>query len=278
MIVHYTRDISRNAQQIIGWVMSTLGLIVILSAGTLILVVNRLLVRRIKALSSDLNQISASNQWSRRVIEFSGKDELCSLSRDTNQLLDVIESQVKSLEALTLTDPLTQIANRRAFDQRLSMEMDISARSGLPLALLALDVDCFKAYNDNYGHPAGDSALQTVAEVMRLSASRPSDLVARLGGEEFAILLPNTGLAGAEALAKRLCSTLAQRHIVHAYSAVADHLTASVGITVAGDESTYSLVARADQAVYQSKSLGRNRITVLSPPSEQSLYELTLSE
>ena len=277
-VMHYSRDSSQNAEQVIRWVMSTLGLIVLLSAGTLILGVNQLLVRRINALSSDLNQISASNQWARRVVEFSGKDELCSLSRNTNQLLSVIESQVHSLEALTLTDPLTKIANRRAFDQRLAMEMDASARSGLPLALLALDVDCFKAYNDNYGHPAGDSALQAVAEVMQLSASRPSDLAARLGGEKFAILLPNTGLAGAEALAKRLCATLSERNIAHAFSTAADHLTVSVGVTVAGDESIYSLVARADHAVYQSKSNGRNRVTAVPPPSEQSLYEITLSD
>jgi diguanylate cyclase (GGDEF)-like protein len=278
VLMHYSRDISRNAEQVIRWVMSTLMLIVILSAVTLILGVNRLLVWRINALSSDLNHISANNEWAKRVIQFPGNDELSSLSRDTNQLLSVIETQVHSLEALTLTDPLTKIANRRAFDQRLTMEMDISARSGAPLALLALDVDFFKLYNDNYGHPAGDSALQVVAEVMQLSASRPSDLAARLGGEEFAILLPNTGLAGAEALAKRLCATLSQRNITHAFSAVADHLTVSVGVTIAGNESTYSLVARADNAVYQSKSNGRNRVTALPPPSEQSLYEITLSD
>ena len=89
-VMHYSRDSSQNAEQVIRWVMSTLGLIVLLSAGTLILGVNQLLVRRINALSSDLNQISASNQWARRVVEFSGKDELCSLSRNTNQLLSVI--------------------------------------------------------------------------------------------------------------------------------------------------------------------------------------------
>lgn len=258
-------DISRNGNQVIRWVMSVMLLIVAINGGCLIVGVHVLLVSRIKSISSELKSISASTSWDRRIVSIAGNDELSSLGEDVNQLLEVIGEQVTSLESLTLTDPLTQIANRRAFDQRLTFEMDAHARSGLPLALLLLDVDYFKLYNDTYGHPAGDLALKFLGEILRQTASRPSDLPARLGGEEFALLLPNTDLEGAEALARRLFDRLREHNIPHACSLVANYLTVSIGGTTASNESLEAFVARADSAVYQSKSGGRNQLTLLAP-------------
>ncbi len=264
----FSGDISRNGNQVIRWVMSVMLLVVALNGGCLIIGVHLLLVSRINSISSELKGISASTSWDRRLSSTAGNDELSSMSKDVNQLLEVIGEQVMSLESLTLTDPLTQIANRRAFDQRLAIEMDSRARSGLPLSLIALDVDYFKPYNDNYGHPAGDLVLKTLGEILSQTASRPTDLPARIGGEEFAVLLPNTGLEGAEALAGRLVSSLRERNIPHACSTVSHQLTVSIGITIACDEPLESFIARADNAVYQSKAAGRNRITVLHPETE----------
>ena len=262
--MHFPDDVSRNGNQVIQWVMSVMLLVVALNGGGLIIGVHLLLVNRIKSVSSELKAISASASWDSRITSASGTDELNTLGEDVNQLLEVIAEQVMSLEALTLTDSLTLVANRRAFDLRLAIEMEARMRSGLPLAMLALDVDYLKLYNDNYGHPAGDNALRVLGKILRETA-RPGDLPARVGGEEFAVLLPNTDLEGAEALARRLSHSLKEHNIPHAYSQAASYLTVSIGITIAGDEPLDSFVARADHAVYQSKTNGRNQLTTLLP-------------
>ena len=266
--MRFPDDISNNGNQVIHWVMSVMLLVVALNGGALIIGVHLLLVNRIKSVSGELKAISAAASWDKRITSAVGSDELSTLGEDVNQLLEVISEQVMSLESLTLTDALTQIANRRAFDQRLAIELDARTRSSLPLALLMLDVDYFKLYNDNYGHPAGDGALRVLGEILRETAGRPSDLPARVGGEEFAILLPNTSLEGAQALAERLFERLKEINIPHAFSLAAHHLTVSIGITVAGNEPMESFVARADHAVYQSKARGRNRVTVLQLGAE----------
>src|SRR5678809_1408269 len=107
------------------------------------------------------------------------------------------------LSVMSQTDALTGLANRRAFDQRLAEEVSRAARHGVPVSLLIVDIDHFKAYNDHYGHPAGDACLRRVASVLRECAGRPSDLVARVGGEEFAVLLPHQGSADAMRVAGR---------------------------------------------------------------------------
>ncbi len=268
--MHFSDEVSRNGNQVIRWVMAVLLLVVALTGGSLIMGIHVLLVRRIQSFDAELNAISASTHWTSRLSNTEGNDELSNLGKDVNQLLGVIDQQVLSLEALSLTDALTQIANRRAFDLRLAMELDAHARTGLPLALLALDVDFFKLYNDNYGHPAGDVVLKALSDVLRQTASRPTDLPARVGGEEFAILLPNTSTEGAAALAERLREKLAERNIPHAYSPVTNHVTVSIGVTVATKESPEAFISRADRAVYLSKSGGRDRVTALRPESADS--------
>jgi len=173
-----------------------------------------------------------------------------------------VKRQADALRALTLTDPLTGVANRRAFDERLEAEWRRCARAGLPVALILADIDHFKAYNDHYGHQAGDACLVQVAAALRRAAGRTHDLVARYGGEEFAILLPQLDALGAEGVARRLLNELAQLGLRHAASPTAPQLTMSMGLSslVPRDaQGADTLVASADALLYQAKAAGRNR-------------------
>jgi diguanylate cyclase (GGDEF)-like protein len=173
-----------------------------------------------------------------------------------------VKRQADALRALTLTDPLTGVANRRAFDERLEAEWRRCARAGLPVALILADVDHFKAYNDHYGHQAGDACLVQVAAALRRGAGRTHDLVTRYGGEEFAILLPQLDALGAEGVANRLLDELAQLGLPHAASPTAPQLTMSLGLSslVPRDaQGADVLVASADALLYQAKAGGRNQ-------------------
>ena len=134
------------------------------------------------------------------------------------------------LEGLSTTDGLTEISNRRKFDEFLEREWLRSMREQAELSLILIDIDCFKQFNDRYGHLAGDDCLKQVAAALSRTVQRAGDLVARYGGEEFACVLPGTGLKGASSLAQRLADELARLRIPHEGSAVADHVTLSIGL------------------------------------------------
>ena len=176
-----------------------------------------------------------------------------------------VKRQADALRALTLTDSLTGVANRRAFSQRIESEWRRCNRAQLPMALILADIDHFKMYNDRYGHQAGDACLEQVARAMARTAGRAQDLVARYGGEEFAILLPQLDAAGAERVAQRLLAELAGMAIPHAASPTCPVLTVSMGIAavvpVVGQTSA-ALIRAADAALYQAKAAGRNRYRV----------------
>lgn len=166
------------------------------------------------------------------------------------------------LRRLSSQDGLTGIANRRTFDQTLEAEWRRSRRSGMPLGLIMLDVDYFKKYNDTYGHQKGDDCLKAVAEAMVESIGRGGDLVCRYGGEEFAILLPETPAPGAMQVADKVLAGIRACGIVHEASDVSSFVTASLGICVGvptGNADPASLVKAADNALYQAKCHGRNR-------------------
>ncbi|MBH3338369.1 GGDEF domain-containing protein [Pseudomonas mendocina] len=178
---------------------------------------------------------------------------------ERTEALQVLNSR---LETLSLTDALTGIANRRHFDEVLARECKRAQRVGEPLALAVLDVDWFKAYNDHYGHPAGDSCLQHVAQTLAATISRSTDLVARYGGEEFVFLAPSTGLAGAQSMAEKLVRAVEALALPHERSPLG-HVSISVGIaSMQGDagSSAQTLLQRADAALYRAKSQGRNRV------------------
>lgn len=172
-----------------------------------------------------------------------------------------------TLAQLALTDGLSGIPNRRGFDVTLEREWLRNARSGQSLSLLLIDIDHFKSFNDNYGHPAGDACLRRVATLISRTLSRPGDYVARYGGEEFACILPETDHAGALALAEFLRQTLSDENIEHQFAPKVGHLTISVGLaTMVPDHQRdrADLVELADKALYAAKRNGRD-VVVAAP-------------
>lgn len=160
-------------------------------------------------------------------------------------------------------DSLTGLANRRSFDTALQKSLRLARRDRQPLALLLLDLDNFKAYNDNLGHPAGDALIKIVGDVLGDFARRPMDLAARVGGEEFAILLLDCDQQAAQAIADRVLSALAERALPHPASAQGAFVTASIGIAVwQKGQAPDQLYHSADAALYEAKQTGKNRYVV----------------
>jgi len=171
------------------------------------------------------------------------------------------------MKEITYKDELTSIANRRCFNETLSIEWAISKREEKPLTLISVDVDYFKHYNDYYGHPVGDICLQKIAEELKRSTYRPKDLVARYGGEEFMILLPDTDKNAAQLVANKIKAYIEEMKIPHAASAVSQLVTVSMGIATVYIQNHHAddLIKAADECLYLAKDAGRNRseITIL---------------
>jgi len=166
------------------------------------------------------------------------------------------------LETLSHQDGLTGIANRRSFDFLIDRQFREAKRRGEPLAVALCDVDHFKAYNDQYGHLAGDECLRRVAAALAAACKRPTDVAARYGGEEFALLLPETSVEGATEVVERARREVAALAIAHAASPTARVVTFSAGIAAFSterDKAARDITARADEALYRAKELGRNR-------------------
>ncbi|MEZ5717754.1 MAG: diguanylate cyclase [Burkholderiaceae bacterium] len=171
------------------------------------------------------------------------------------------------LEQLTTQDHLTGISNRRRFDDSLAQEWQRAAREQTPLSLIAIDIDHFKAYNDHYGHPQGDQCLIQVARALTTCVTRPTDLVARCGGEEFAGLLPSTDSTGAARLAGQMRAAIEAEGLEHARSPTHPHVTISLGVATVvpqAEESAQLLVDLADAALYEAKGVGRNAFVARS--------------
>lgn len=169
----------------------------------------------------------------------------------------------KKLEQLSFQDSLTNIANRRLFDQTLETEWQHARRNQQPISLVVVDIDDFKKYNDHYGHQHGDNCLIRVANALCEVTTRSTDLVARYGGEEFVLLLPNTSIKSALELAEKCRNMVLDEKIKHEASSVNDVVTVSVGVCTivpVGGTSASSLFATADNMLYQAKKNGRNRI------------------
>jgi len=169
------------------------------------------------------------------------------------------------LQRLMNSDGLTGLSNRRHFDEYLELEWRRAIREQTQLSLMMIDVDYFKAYNDNFGHLEGDEALRQVAKAIRASSSRPSDLPARYGGEEFALVLPNTSPGGARLLAEKLRQTVASMSIPHIAPNEGSNLTVSIGLaTIVPPVGSHSrqLIQSADQGLYAAKHNGRNQVVV----------------
>jgi diguanylate cyclase (GGDEF)-like protein len=170
------------------------------------------------------------------------------------------------MQALSRIDSLTDLLNRRSFDESLYDAWNQSVRAGQSLGLLLLDVDHFKKFNDSYGHPRGDEALRDVAKVLRRVASRTTDLCARIGGEEFAVVVPVTDLDGAQLVARQIIEELKREAIPHCESP-GGLLTVSIGLKVGvpkREENIATFIDGADKALYCAKNSGRDRIEVAS--------------
>ena len=181
-----------------------------------------------------------------------------------------IEADLRSaqarLEVIATHDSLTGLGNRRLFERALKVEFARGARQQQSLALVMLDIDFFKRYNDTYGHVAGDQCLAQVAGVLQRCCRRPSDLAVRYGGEEFAVLLPDTDAQGAWAMAEQIRHAIKDEQIIHCGSP-SGYLTVSLGCNAfvpKGGDSIEVFIERADTALYQAKNFGRNRTVVLA--------------
>jgi len=222
------------------------------------------------------------------------------VSRMTGTVQDITERKQSeeqlagyraTLEAQVRLDPLTHVANRLALDEAVAREWNRAMRGGAPLALLMIDVDHFKAYNDHYGHVAGDQCLQQVAQALSTSPAREGELVARYGGEEFAVLLPDTDAPQATAHAERICAAVRALGIAHRAAQGRDHVTVSIGVACihpsaivppgqpsaparfptefpSATEVAQALFEQADTALYNAKKAGRDR--VMACPSPQA--------
>jgi diguanylate cyclase (GGDEF)-like protein len=187
----------------------------------------------------------------------------------TRSLEDKVRARTQELEesnsklgALSATDGLTGIANRRRFDEVLAAEWAHAQRSGQPLALALLDVDMFKNYNDHFGHQLGDDCLRMIANVMHANARRTGDLVARYGGEEFALIAPAADETNALAMARAICNALQELQHAHPSSPFGV-VTASIGVAVmvpGNGDTRQTLIERADRALYRAKERGRNQV------------------
>ncbi len=201
-----------------------------------------------------------------------------------SRLYGQLVAKQKELRRLSVADPLTAIANRRSFDEALEREWREAVTARTTLALLLIDVDYFKPFNDGYGHLTGDRCLRLVAEVLSGGARRAGETIARYGGDEFAILLPRTDPERASALARHLCKRVGEMSLPHAHSNVASYVTISVGVAnISMAHQTNQLAAgptvlieAADRALYAAKAAGRNRVVeYVIAPGEPGARTLT---
>ena len=207
-------------------------------------------------------QTELAEQLRLRVALAQANTELEDKVQQRTQALEEVNHQ---LEVLSVTDALTRLANRRRFDAVWLDEWQRALRQATPLAVIMLDVDHFKAYNDHYGHQQGDECLRRVGEVLLTTLRRAGELVARYGGEEFVVVLPGTSVIHAMAVAESIRANIQAAGIAHAHSGVAAVVTVSLGVAVGiptqGDARD-ALVHAADAALYRAKDQGRNRVVL----------------
>jgi diguanylate cyclase (GGDEF)-like protein len=195
-----------------------------------------------------------------------------------NVILTFAEKYNREIEYLSFHDDLTGLSNRRRFENRLKSEWKRSVREHGTLALILVDVDYFKQYNDTYGHLAGDECLRRIAKTLQACCKRPADLSARYGGEEFIILLPDTNVEGATIIAETIREKVEDLNIRHETSAAHTIVTVSVGVAVIKPSRLHSqneLIARAGEALYFAKQHGRNLVSLIPDSLLQGTSQLS---
>jgi diguanylate cyclase (GGDEF)-like protein len=237
-----------------------LMLVLLLVVGTLAYALGLLIVLPLERLARAAKQVE-DGQLDVEV-PATGRGEISQLTFTFNEMVRGLREGRAKLERLSVTDDLTGLANRRFLTAELEREVQRSERLGHTFAVLMLDVDHFKVFNDTHGHPAGDAVLQGLAILLRKGA-RAVDTVARYGGEEFLLILPETPATEASKVAARICKTVAAHRFVVDAERTEVSVTVSVGYAMfpANAKSLDELVEAADQALYKSKAAGRNRVT-----------------
>lgn len=267
----YPRVITNQGLRLVNNAMffSTIGALALLILYLFLL--SRVILNPIHSLTIHVRKIIQSQDYSKK-IGMGRKDDIGLLATAFDQLLAKIQVQTnalitanKQLEDMTLTDPLTEIANRRKLDIFLAEEWIRLSRQQEPMTLIMADIDHFKLYNDSYGHDKGDTCLKRVARILAACCHRPADLVSRFGGEEFVILLPDTDSKGGQRVASNMCQALIAEQIEHKASLTAPFVTMSLGvatITPNDKQDGDTLLKAADDALYNAKNQGRNQVSV----------------
>ncbi|MEM6434768.1 MAG: EAL domain-containing protein [Cyanobacteria bacterium P01_D01_bin.115] len=208
------------------------------------------------------HQCYEARQWQQSEINlFNQLAGQAAIAIHQSELYQQLRQANQELQRLATSDGLTQVANRRCFDETLASEWQSAAQEQTPLSLILCDIDCFKRYNDTHGHLAGDDVLKTVAQTIEQTVKGPANLVARYGGEEFAVILPNLDAAGAIAIADQIQSNINALKISHPNSPVSPFVTLSLGVATVTPQphsAPAGLIADADQGLYQAKAKGRS--------------------
>jgi diguanylate cyclase (GGDEF)-like protein len=233
------------------------GFVLLAAMISLILALYSQVINRLSNLTKRIHNMTAAP-----ILNQSSNDEIDELFQAFDQFSDTINKQNSLLETQSLTDSLTNIANRRAFDRRLAYELSNDRTIQADLSVVLIDVDFFKQYNDTYGHASGDDALQKIAMMLSHTVPNSNNLIARYGGEEFVVILPNKTMEEANTEANNIMNAIKLANIKHSQSSVSDRITISIGIatrTKGAITDTDTLMKKADIALYHSKAQGRNQ-------------------
>lgn len=236
------------------------GIAAVLTTLIIIYFLYRRIVLRLLSLAAQVNAASVNSD---ALITISGNDEIADLAKSFTQYLQRVTVQEKALLDMALSDPLTGIPNRRAFNEQINKMIASSARNDSYLTVLLVDIDFFKPFNDHYGHGEGDTCLTLVASQLNSTVLRNTDFCARYGGEEFVCLLPNTDPEGAKIKAESLRVAIENLQIPHMGNKVSDVVTVSVGAATFSFTPNHTwtddtVLEQADKALYQAKADGRN--------------------
>lgn len=251
-----SKQIAKQAELTIA-----LGILTILITILILMYLYKRFVVRIMTLSEQVDEAMNTDQ---DTISIEGSDEISHLADVFSEYLKKVKKQEKVLLNLSMTDPLTDIPNRRAFSLRLIEAVNHARRSRSPLTIVIADVDFFKAYNDRYGHTEGDNCLKMVASELQATMIRNTDFCARFGGEEFICILPDTHEHGAKLKAQQIHLAIESLKIPHLSSTSSQYVTLSLGVATISfsqndQRSAEVIIEAADKALYEAKNSGRNK-------------------
>lgn len=244
--------------------LAVIGLVALVALAALLVlaILNRFVFKPVDAMKQEMARFAAGDQSV--IVGTHMLFEFAVLADAFNAMSRELAIKIDQLKHLSRYDSLTTLVNRQHFDLCLEQEWRRALRSHEPISLLMIDVDHFKRYNDYYGHVGGDDCLRAVADILRQVVQRSTDLAARYGGEEFVVLLPNTPLSSAIALAEEILAIFQQRNLPHAATSLG-RISVSIGVTTCDTAEACSpsgLVESADNALYEAKHAGRNRLAV----------------